>query len=514
MRVNNCCGLWLRLLGFWLSLSTFMAQANTPEALQFPHLLNLNLQQLESRLSRAQDLQVLTNTGNLINGEPRCGGWVRTAKEAKQALLRLNQTYASNPTREYQQQALGLKQKNTDAIDAYQRCFAEQLPGFPGATALGASSYDNHRMLVSWLTDELGVNPATELQTYIDEVQWAMARLQQGQIVARALEVQGVVELRAVDGSSWVPLTRGRDLRTGDRIRSAHGRAGIQFVQGENNHALFFLANNTEIEIKPREISTLELLRGILRAVVRSIGTDRSGFSVRAGATLCGIRGTELAIIHDPTRNIIKHFLLKGDADVQVGGQRQQLQPNTHVQTLGGQMQRLQATEDFIWNSVADLTRASSSPPRVNTANPEPNNLNDRVDPETPDLALERGRVAVVDYLYAMQQQDQQAVLASMVDPMRGHYINAFAGKSLEQLLRESGDRPVSYSFRCSYCRADQQQCEYLVDLHRAVDAAGQSVPVLFTVVKAGQGYKVSYAARNNQDAIAAFRAKVPACAN
>jgi len=134
-------------------------------------------------------------------------------------------------------------------------------------------------------------------------------------IVGKIVGVIGTVEvLPKGEGGIWDALAKGDPVRLKDVVRTGNdGRARIEFAdrdEAENaGPSVVNLGPGTEVSMDsfevrfdtPRESQgLLSLIRGTVRAFARGWGSN-SLFDVKAGVALCGIRGSEQIIRHDPT---------------------------------------------------------------------------------------------------------------------------------------------------------------------------------------------------------------------
>jgi len=134
-----------------------------------------------------------------------------------------------------------------------------------------------------------------------------------------AAEIAGRIEFAtagaiATDaGGRTRMLTRGTELRAGDRILTNAGRAQIRFADG----AFVSLQPNTDFAIQNyhyagrvdgNERSFFALLKGAMRAVTGVIGhANKSNFALRTPTTTIGIRGTGglIEVLPDGTTRLI-----------------------------------------------------------------------------------------------------------------------------------------------------------------------------------------------------------------
>lgn len=124
--------------------------------------------------------------------------------------------------------------------------------------------------------------------------------------------VEGFVEVKR--GGEWFEAEVGDELHQGDEVRTdPDSHARIIFWDEHDGHdaepTVVDLSPETHLAIhdlmveleggKPARSGFLEMLRGALHAVAHGWGND-SLFSIKAGTTLCGIRGSAANVAHDP----------------------------------------------------------------------------------------------------------------------------------------------------------------------------------------------------------------------
>ncbi len=128
-------------------------------------------------------------------------------------------------------------------------------------------------------------------------------------------------------GGDWQPLVRGQVVYVGDRIRTGpRSRARIELDDRDEaanvGPTIINIGHSSEVmishfdrpEARGDERSAIGvLIQGILRALSAGWGS-RSAFSVRVGTSLCGIRGTEIAVSYDAQQDSAEYWLHHGDA--------------------------------------------------------------------------------------------------------------------------------------------------------------------------------------------------------
>jgi hypothetical protein len=142
--------------------------------------------------------------------------------------------------------------------------------------------------------------------------------------VAKLVAASGTVEMRSGPGV-WKKATAGMELSLKDAIRTGSDAvARLEFRDGDAESGasptLVDLDGGTEVSIEQfaiarsapkRRTGLLDVLKGTLRAITKGW---RSGsvFSVRAGVTVCGIRGSEVMLKFDPDAGTASFTSLSG----------------------------------------------------------------------------------------------------------------------------------------------------------------------------------------------------------
>lgn len=116
-------------------------------------------------------------------------------------------------------------------------------------------------------------------------------------------------------------------IRLGDTLRtSADGRMRVELCNWDGSPdtepAVISIAANTTMVFDSMEwgadgapSSWVSLIRGAIRAFFKGFGRD-SGFRVRGGPTICGIRGSDVFVAYDPEREKLAASVLEGHMDV------------------------------------------------------------------------------------------------------------------------------------------------------------------------------------------------------
>ncbi len=152
-------------------------------------------------------------------------------------------------------------------------------------------------------------------------------RFQQG-IVGYVIAATGEQEIDLCTGG--VRKNRpGMPVRIGDCIRTgSDGRARLILNdRDEARHAgpsTIGIGANSEMCVGRFETrfagsgarkAVMDVLKGAVRTILRGWGPD-SSFTVRAGVALCGIRGSEVLVTHDPAAGTATAYVFEGHAEM------------------------------------------------------------------------------------------------------------------------------------------------------------------------------------------------------
>jgi len=130
---------------------------------------NVNRQELEEQLYRAELFRELLISKQAIDGAGVCGGLRSEAARTKRELLALNQQYQGRATADYREQAERLKQSNQQALGQYYSCFANNLRSYQMLVQARISDYQQHSQAYKDLSQEFG--RVANLDQFIIELQ-------------------------------------------------------------------------------------------------------------------------------------------------------------------------------------------------------------------------------------------------------------------------------------------------------------------------------------------------------
>ncbi|MCZ7595094.1 MAG: S41 family peptidase [Hyphomicrobium sp.] len=108
--------------------------------------------------------------------------------------------------------------------------------------------------------------------------------------------------------------------------------------------------------------TTWELIRGKIRVFMRGWG-GLGAINVRAGTTVCGIRGTEFILAHDPARQQIDLSLLEGKVELSTPAQSQMVAPGQSVTVTGEKIGAPSPLDRSVWDrQVAEVAQGLGEP--------------------------------------------------------------------------------------------------------------------------------------------------------
>ena len=176
------------------------------------------------------------------------------------------------------------------------------------------------------------------------------------------------------------PLLRGGLIKIGDCIRTGpNGRLRIQMNDrddrrnagpsvlniGTNSEACFdkFFVN---FDDPPEQETVLSVIQGAIRVIFKG-WRGKSSFKVRAGVSICGIRGSEVLIAYLPEYNdsdldVVTAKVLAGHMDVTSGtGETVSLYNNQQVIIYGEEMTDVRSLDQEEWNSNLEFYSLSEA---------------------------------------------------------------------------------------------------------------------------------------------------------
>jgi hypothetical protein len=102
-------------------------------------------------------------------------------------------------------------------------------------------------------------------------------------------------------------------IRLSDRDDSRD--AGPTYINMGRNSEMCFEHFSVSLDHPTRNSTLVNLIKGTMKVMLKGWDTNAS-FSVKAGVAICGIRGSEVYILHSPEIDFVSVMVLEGHADV------------------------------------------------------------------------------------------------------------------------------------------------------------------------------------------------------
>jgi len=125
----------------------------------------------------------------------------------------------------------------------------------------------------------------------------------------------------------------------------------------EESPGLLILGENDEIEMHAPEDAPSQGLFGLIMGEVRAIVNNwpsGSIFNVKAGVTICGIRGSDVFISYDPDTERVEAYVIEGHMDVTNSetGEMKSLTDNQKLVVENGNIGEIQPLSQAEWDSL------------------------------------------------------------------------------------------------------------------------------------------------------------------
>ena len=187
-----------------------------------------------------------------------------------------------------------------------------------------------------------------------------------GDIVGGIVGFIGVVEvLPEGQGRHWKQVSLNYPLVVGDVIRTrSDGMARLEFADKhltEGGLVVINMGANTEMAISefvvafqqpPRTEGLFELIKGTVRYFTRGWNMDDGSFNIRSGATVCGIRGTDIAIAYEAKRDHVSFLLREGKVEISRGNERRELKAGQMITVERGVIRPVKPLDQSKWKSL------------------------------------------------------------------------------------------------------------------------------------------------------------------
>jgi len=346
-------------------------------------------------------------------------------------------------------------------------------------------------------------------------------------IVGTIRNTHKVVEVLPLGrGNRWKRVCSGYQLRLKDEVRTgARGRARIQLTErydGDVN--VINMGSDTHILIEkfassadPKDKTLLQMLRGNLSALTSGFGQH---FQVRTGATICGIRGTEVAISYDPDTNVADYILDHGDAYYQLAnGPEVSLQARTGVRISQGQVSAPRMISDSDWQGQVQATALpfgvepglNSTGASAGSIEPPPPSIEEIRAVFAKDQRL-RAKNLARTYLDGLMTANRNMIDRVLAGAAKTYFDQQIGSQSLRSALQTSGGQPISYELQCALCDASEA-CHVSAFVRTAKSPPGQGANLVFSIERTGSGneqriVRMSGAAED----VEAFQKRAPVC--
>ncbi|MGP0594630.1 FecR family protein [Nitrospira sp. T9] len=145
----------------------------------------------------------------------------------------------------------------------------------------------------------------------------------------------------------WIPARKGYALHLDARVRTGRGRVALEFTDRDEAYDLgpsvFNLGDNTEVEISDFHVNwdrferdgCLDLIRGKIEGFIKGWG-GQSGFCVRCGVAVIGVRGTEFTVDYDPSLEIVTVQVTEGEVVLTGPGGSRLIKTGENATMIGG----------------------------------------------------------------------------------------------------------------------------------------------------------------------------------
>jgi len=324
------------------------AQAQRPLA-----VVEEEIDLLEQEIADLELFIQMMTAADYIPKQSRCIHYLDMAAGSRDELKALNEQYAGRADSSYRKRAQELLEENRLALEEYQSCFGSvAAQRYDKIRAANVSAYDPFRARYNQLSDWFGENSNHEARLRDMNKELAQLYLEKSQRTPTsddpdAVAVVGFVAntVQVFRRGTIIPLEPDDPIFRGDRVITGQdGRVRINFRTGPRTNDVYANAHigpDSEFVVEQhqqrleasREQGVVDLIRGTIRIVVNPILSSGRIFSIRAGTTVCGIRGTEILIEYNDQTGTARHWLLNGKADLDLGSATRSLKPMNMVET-------------------------------------------------------------------------------------------------------------------------------------------------------------------------------------
>lgn len=232
----------------------------------------------------------------------------------------------------------------------------------------------------NWLSGLLGIRAAHAIGTA------------PGEIAAYLRGALGLVCVKPRRSGSWTRLHLGQPVEVGDTVRTGRtGRARLEFTDRDEaanaGPSVMNLAPDSEMVIESfaitleegererrRREGLISLIRGEIRAFMKGWGSS-SSVNVRAGVAICGSRGTDFAVSHDPAQGRVTLRVAEGKVEFSTPRGRALVAAGQTASATGTALGPVSAMPAGLWERTLAAIEAPERPvspaPTPASARPE-----------------------------------------------------------------------------------------------------------------------------------------------
>ncbi len=499
--------------------------------------------ELIKEIEEAKLFRDLNRSKISLESSSKCGAHREKATETRDALDELNSRVQNKTSDNYGRQALEFKNDNTRAVDDYERCYATHLPRYEMLKLENILTHAAHTAKYNEMVNFY--SETSDLSAHIAMLERELrfranrASGSAGDVIAKLAKTHRTVEiLPAGRGNRWKRAIKGQTLRLKDHLRTGpKGRARIVFAdryeQGTSGPTVVNMGSRSHVrmesfavELSKKRTTVIGLIRGSLRAFTNLFGGPGGAFTVRTGTSLCGIRGTEVAISYNPDANTADYHLDHGDAYVETGGKQTTLTPKTSRTISNGILSAERPLTKSDWSQILTST-GNGMAETMTTANQSYSELlmgenssnassltggNTSHNDAGSTAGIKSAEDLVEQFYHALKYNDEALLGQTIGGRQKDMMDKGRKNKSLKAWLDENKERPTRFDIKCTLC--EEGLCQTVAYVESEANFPGAGKDILFEVTNTGyvpnpQRVTASYI---EKEKIAAFRLKSPVC--
>lgn len=303
----------------------------------------------------------------------RCRTHIKDAEKHFKAAEALNKKYKAKPTYEYEGQMAEHKELNAFALENYKKCFTNEIiysrnTDTPLFSRMRVADYYSFMSKKEYLSNKF--QWSSGLAAHLAKLKEMMATLQsegtdsmqRNTKVGVVRSVTGVAWLNHIGSEryskqiDWKPLKVGDSVFESDHIQTgADTSVRVDFVSynkltdaspitmamGPKSYIVVskYLPGPLT-EYNSATTGAMTLIRGAMRAFTSKFWGTTSGsqFQVRTGTSICGIRGTDITIVHNPEADSTEYLLDHGKVEIAAPSGSLMLQPRQKLAARAGKL--------------------------------------------------------------------------------------------------------------------------------------------------------------------------------